>query len=157
MVGFLQSTAQLRQVARTGGGVQLSLDQFSPGCAHGIDGSREYKDECSVGHPGQTATLQGTGSDGLKRQDSEQFAESLDRLVQKRDHRFRCAVPTGETRSARRDHDIHRWFGDPLADLRANLVAVVGTNRSFVNLMSCFGELVLQVITAGIVSRCATV
>ena len=154
---FLQSSAQLSQVARTGGSIQLRSDQLFPCCAHGIERSRQHEHERAVRDAGQTTTLQGARTDRLERQHSEEFSKTVDRFVQQGCHCFWRAIPTRKTRSTVCDHSIHTRIRDPTADHGADVVTIVGTDGSLHDVMTCVEQLSLQVITTGVVLQGAAV
>ena len=129
------------------------MNQPIPGRGHGIKGSGENKDEGAVGDSGETATLQGAGADGFKGEHAKQLAETVDGFVEQWAHRFRGAIAAGQPCSAGGDHNVNRRIGDPAADIRSDLVAVVRTNGAFAESMTGRLETCLKVSATGILRQ----
>lgn len=153
MVGrFFEAFPNLRQVAGSGLFIELRCDQSVPGCGDSIKGSGQHEHKGSVSDASQAAALECAGSNGFKREHTEEFAKAFHVFVEKWADRFRAPIPSRESCATGGDHHIHGWIGDPLAHRCSDLITVVGTKVPATQLMACIDQPFLQSISAWI--RC---
>ena len=153
MVGRLfQARPDLRQVAGSGFRIELRCDQSVPGCGDGIQGSWQHEHKRAVGDASETAALQCAGSDGFKREHTEEFAKAFHVFVQKWADRFRAPIPSREPCATGGDHHIHDRISDPLAHRCSDPITVVSTELTATQLMACVHQTFLQSVSAWI--RC---
>ena len=101
--------------------------------------------------------MQGAGADAVKRDHAEQLTEAVDGFVQQRCNRFRCAVSTGQAGPAAGDHHVNGWIRDPAAQFRPDLIAIIRTEGTFMELMASVFDAALQLIAAAVLLEGACV
>ena len=101
--------------------------------------------------------MQGAGADAFEGDHTEEFAEAVDGLVQQRSNGFWCAIPTGQAGPTAGDHHINGWVSDPSAQFRPDLVAIIRTERTLMQLMASVADAALQLIAAAVLLEGASV
>lgn len=128
-----------------------------PSCGDGIQGPRQHKDKSAIGHACQTTALQGAGADAVKGDHTEQLTKSVDGFVQQRFNGFWCPISTGQACPAAGDHHVNGWVSDPSAEFRPDLIAIVRTECTLMELMASVCDAALQLIAAAVLVESACV
>ena len=85
------------EITWTGTGIQLRGDDVFPCGTAGFGRARHGENQGVVGHPGDGARLQRGGTNLLKGEHAEYFAEAFHFAVKQRDQRFRRLIACGKT------------------------------------------------------------
>src|SRR5215472_16086082 len=133
---LLQARHQLDEVARPEAVVELVHEDAFPGVAAGAGGAGQGEQIGAAGDPGRRTALDRRGADLLVAEPAEQLAKAGNLLLIDAVERFRRNVPAGNPGAAGRDHDVDVGVGDPLPELRNDLVLLIAYDVARGNLVA---------------------
>src|SRR5476651_264692 len=129
-LAFVETRHQFREVAGTETDIELLAQDIVPAILAGAGGARQREDIGRVGNACRRTALHRRGADLLEADPAESLAEAVDLFFEQEFQRLGRDVAAGHAGAAGGDHYVDLVVVDPLLHLGADLVHVVGDDRT---------------------------
>ena len=154
---FVETRKNLDKIAGPMPVIELEGEDLVPGILAGAGAAGQRKEIGAARHATGGAALHRAGADLLHRHDGEDRPEGLDLLLVDIAMRLDGHVAPGEPGAAGRQDHVDLAVGDPGAQLRGDLVAVVGTDRPRRQVVPGLGQPLHQRVAGAVLGKRAAV